>query len=196
MAWQHKAAATGQPTQHVQVLVSRSDGKCGIAETAPALRKPTEEVQKTIGEVQCENGICEEGEESSCPQDCIQKKSYLWLWILVFSLIILIGLFFYSYYNYRKKGGKPGIKNYINYLLEKLKPKKKITMAQIGNIFSPAMPKYGNQEEAFEKLVEYMKNSLEKGQNEKQVITLLVKSGWTRRDIDRAIRKARLSAKK
>ncbi len=170
-------------------LVSRSDGTCASSETIPALRKPTEE-PKGKEEPKCGNNICEEGEEGICDVDCVKKTSYVWLWATLLIVLILM-LLYYGYYNYKKKGGKPGIKNYINNLLEKLKPGKKITF-EFPQLFGPTISKPEDSVEAFEKLISYIKNSLEEGQSEKSIITLLVKSGWTRRDIDKAIRKARL----
>ncbi len=108
------------------------DSDCGLDEECN-LDTSSCEVSSNIKsyETDCSDGLDDDGDgyldcdDSDCESDSSCAKSYLWLWILLFILVLFGGCGAFYYINYVKKGKNfTDLKNDVNLFFSKLFKKK------------------------------------------------------------------------
>lgn len=131
---------------------------------------PGEDINICPEDCKCGNNICELDEtELTCSQDC--KKTPVVLYVSI--MVILGGLGIFSFIIYKNPQLKESLR--ISELTSIFKSKK--------NLFF--------SESELQKLVNFIKASMLEGHVEKQIEISLLKKGWTKQQVDYAIREAK-----
>ena len=125
--------------------------------------------EDVINEVECGDNICSESETAdSCPVDCRKVKINWILYIIILFVVLIIYYLFFT-------DGPGNLKRFI---------KKENSSEEKSSLF--------NNTQDFYNLKNYINQSLAKGIKKDKIILVLLRQGWTRKQIDYAFKKKKI----